>query len=944
MSETVKTKVIDIKTTGAKKAVDDLTSSFVPLSKQIKELKNELAQLEQGTAEYDRVAKQLADTQQKQIEVTEAAKYSNQDFGATMSNIAAVSAGVVGAINAVNSVMVMMGADSENAQEAMKNIQLTMAVVQGLSVFDKATHALDGLRRTFISTAAAAAKDTAAKTADTAATTAMTAANTKGATAVKGLGKAFKAMQASMGVWMLLITAIIAAVTALISHFKKAAEEARRASAEAHKFEGAISKATADAIVNYKLLQVSFVQAKKSGEDLTTWAKEHKNALSELNMENMTLNQLENAFIENSEAFLKALVARYRAEAKLNAVTEEYKENLKTVNDFYKQVAPQAKGAVSLKTKITILQDGEEVTKTYREWQQLRDKAQDVVNSLDESLDELVNDLTEANLEVKKFGVTTTTETKTATKSVKELREEFRALWKEIVNARFDNSQFINMFGGWYEEAKDSLLKIRKLIKIGGFGKYLSEDFRNALKGFQGELSNIKPYQVSIDFLFNKTSVESFNNKLEEEEEILYKYANGQLKMSEAELEKHKKKVEELKTTLDLMQKITDEVQRLAEQNAKRENTVIDLAKMREDFENAKEVWLSFRTDIANGNPFADINKSILKLETGLSRSNDELVALQSEYNTIQNQIANGNNTQYNTERLDELETLILEKEREIFEQESSLEEEHYNERMEQLKQMYEQEVAMEEQRLLELQLLQDKYGGGTEDYNAAVKRLEIQMQTFEEQKALTIQYYDELIAMQEENSELAIQLEMEKNNAIAQLEQQQKAKEIEIEKEKSQRKINIAKAYVSAYQNVMGGISDILGEVMSTMDESSEQYKALAVTQGIINTASGTLGAFMSGVNSGIPAPYNLILAAAMAATTAATGIIGIANIKKEQVGNLETSSAAVNVGSEYETMVYSQQTDLIESVGDQRVYVTESDISSTQNRVQVRENNASF
>ena len=237
----------------------------------------------------------------------------------------------------------------------------------------------------------------------------------------------------------------------------------------------------------------------------------------------------------------------------------------------------------------------------------------------------------------------------------------------------------------------------------------------------------------------------------------------------------------------------------------------------------------------------------------------------------ITNEINNGNNTQYNTERLNELETLILEKEREIFEQESQLEEEHYNERTTYLQQMYDQQMALEEQKLLELQLLQDKWGGGTEDYNAAMKRLEIQRDTFEEQKEITRQYYDELIAQQEENSALAIQLEMEKNAAITALEMEQQKKEIEIEKEKSQRKINIAKSYISAYQNVMGGISDVLGQVMSTMNESSEEYKQLAITQGIINTASGTLGAFMSGVNSGIPAPYNLILAGVMAATTLA-------------------------------------------------------------------------
>ncbi len=938
---TTKTKVIDIKTDGAKRAVDDLTSSFVPLRTQIKQLKDQLAQLEQGTVEYDRVAKQLADTQQRQIEITEAAKYSNQDFGQTMSNIAAVSAGVVGAINAVNSVMTMMGADSERAQEAMKNIQLTMAIIQGLSAFDTATKALNGLKVAFTTTAAAAAKDTAAKTADTAATTAMTAANTKGATAVKGLGKAFKAMQASMGVWLLIITAIVTAITALISHYKKAAEEARLAKAEAQKFEAAAADGAVSVIAKYTMLQASFVETKAKGEDLNKWAKQHRDRLDEIGMASMNVTQLEKAFIENSDAFIDALVRRYKAEWRLKAMGDEYAANLKHISNLEDKVAEQATGAVSTRTKISVFVDGEEVTKRYGEWLELANKARNENEKLINSIKEGIKEENNAIAAVNKFGTNFNTTTQTATKSVKELKAEFLALWKEIINAKFDNASFINLFGGWYDQSRNTLLKIRKLIQIGGFGKMLSEDFRNALKNV-GELNNLKPFQISIDFLFDEKAYENLNDQLMTEQELLYKYANGQLQVSEAELEKHKRKVDELKAQLDLVTKITDETMNLAKENQKRENAVIDLAKMREDFEKAKEVWLSFRTDVANGNPFADINKSIDELTNGLDRSKGELLALQSEYDKLTNEIANGNNTKYNTERLNELETLILEKEREIFEQESQLEEEHYNERTTYLQQMYDQQMALEEQKLLELQLLQDKYGGGTEDYNAAMKRLEIQRDTFEEQKEITRQYYDELIAQQEENSALAIQLEMEKNAAITALEMEQQKKEIEIEKEKSQRKINIAKSYISAYQNVMGGISDVLGQVMSTMDESSEQYKQLAITQGIINTASGTLGAFMSGVNSGIPAPYNLILAGVMAATTLATGLIGIENIRNEKTQGLTASAS--NVGSEYETTVYQQQAETLESVGDQRVYVTESDISSTQNRVQVREANATY
>ena len=140
--DTTKTKILNIQTGKAEKNVKSLKT-------QIRELKEQMAGLEKNTEAYDRTAKQLADLSQKQIEINEAAKYSNQDLGATLSNLTKVSAGVVGAISSINSVMVLMGADSEEAMEAMKTIQSLMAIIQGLSAIDTATKALKGLTVAF---------------------------------------------------------------------------------------------------------------------------------------------------------------------------------------------------------------------------------------------------------------------------------------------------------------------------------------------------------------------------------------------------------------------------------------------------------------------------------------------------------------------------------------------------------------------------------------------------------------------------------------------------------------------------------------------------------------------------------------------------------------------------------------------------------------------------
>ena len=129
----------------------------------------------------------------------------------------------------------------------------------------------------------------------------------------------------------------------------------------------------------------------------------------------------------------------------------------------------------------------------------------------------------------------------------------------------------------------------------------------------------------------------------------------------------------------------------------------------------------------------------------------------------------------------------------------------------------------------------------------------------------------------------------------------------------------------------------------MDKYDENSEQYKQLQVANSWITTLSGSLAAFMSGIQSGIPWPGNLILAGVLGASTFATGAAQINNMKGNNYSNALTSGAS-SVGSEYETEVYRQQTDMFSNVKDSKVYVLESEISSVQKRVEVREFNTMY
>ena len=147
--------------------------------------------------------------------------------------------------------------------------------------------------------------------------------------------------------------------------------------------------------------------------------------------------------------------------------------------------------------------------------------------------------------------------------------------------------------------------------------------------------------------------------------------------------------------------------------------------------------------------------------------------------------------------------------------------------------------------------------------------------------------------------------------------------------------------------------MSDILGSITDTMEQGTEEWKALKIVQATIDTIQGGIAGFMSGVNSGLPAPYNLILAAATAATVVATGIAEIAKIRNTKVskggsggGSVSAPSAsAVSVNATQVTPTRQVQTDEdIANLPDTKVYVLEEDITNAQKKVQVTNDNATY
>ena len=142
-------KVVEINTDPAKKSIKDLRKELI-------ELKNQMANLEEGGDEFLEIANKAGELKHQLDEINESVKGASADFGDMVGNITNVAAGITGAFQAVAGGLQAMGLESKAIDETIKSMQGLMAVTQGLSSIDTAIKSLDKLQHSIKGTTAAA--------------------------------------------------------------------------------------------------------------------------------------------------------------------------------------------------------------------------------------------------------------------------------------------------------------------------------------------------------------------------------------------------------------------------------------------------------------------------------------------------------------------------------------------------------------------------------------------------------------------------------------------------------------------------------------------------------------------------------------------------------------------------------------------------------------------
>ena len=935
---TTKTKIIDIDTSGAVKNVDQLTKSFVPLRQQIKQLRDQLAQLEVGSEEFNRISKELADLQQKNIEITEAAKYSNKDFGAVMSSLTKVSLGLAGGISAISASISLLGGDSEKIQKALAPLTLIMGTIQSFSAIDDGIKSLQGLKNAFsnLGQTASEANTTIEKTVNGVADSVDDLSKTgkKSTNVLKGVAGGFKkaalAVKSFIAANPLLsaLAATIAAISAAVVFLNKKMEENGRIAREEANLLSQVNTTYDEQNIRLNVLL-------KTAQDHNQSLEERKKATEALNKivpeYNSYIDESTGLFKANNEA-LKAYLSNLKQKLLLESYEGKIKEYLQEQLEIEEKINEiRATGMFFNTQRIKALE--EKKAQIEKDIDRLFGRISDL------DLTKALNDNKVTEPANKGATSKVVNSIKSVVDALKEMKKVANDAWNTAFDARTINrvakgieTEFTTLFDTIQSTMKKFDLaqvfteQFDDFINKGSNSKFF-DTFKNGLFGLDDVLKDTNVFDVIAKEAENLANeIEQINDKL------IGKTGNltaSETKLFEQQKKQKEQELESLNKRLEAYKKITEGVEKyrlaMIELSNETLNQEIEESKLNQQLGIQKK----YREELLNGNYFAESNRNIANQEAeieSLSRLNEKL---KERVKIIQS------DAELQLLFADELKNIneqILANERELANKQIELDVNKYNRRKEAAQLYYEELQLLIGEKTDELEKKNILQGLGTPSYNTELEKQKLVVETIQ----------NELFALEEARNQNLIAEEVY-NNRMLQLKAQLVEEEKKLDKSRVDSAISAVNTYVGVFNSVTSTIGSLLQTQMDKYDENSEEFKQLQVANGWLTTLSGSLSAFMSGFQSGIPFPGNLILATALGGMTFAAGAAQISNMQSGNYSNSLTSGAT-NVGSEYETTVYQQQAETLSNVKDSKVYVLENEISNVQRKVAVRENNVTY
>lgn len=289
---------INVDASNAQKSTDSFRSKVRELTEQMTKL--QLAGKE-NSAEYRALATELGKIKDAMSDTAAQARIMSDDYFKMQAAMEGLSVGV-NIFSSLTQVTALLGEDNEELAESLTKVQAAANLAN--SVF-QVTKALN--------------KDTALMTA------LLTVKEKLLTTATNNQTKAQIALNAAKLGAIGAITAVVAALTVMIAKYASAKNAVADLSKEIDK---QAAEHVGELISKVTILKDGWNQLGDSMEERKKYFEEHKKEIQEIDEGLDTMEEFENAIINNTEKFVEAQILRGKAEAAKSLITKKTQEML----------------------------------------------------------------------------------------------------------------------------------------------------------------------------------------------------------------------------------------------------------------------------------------------------------------------------------------------------------------------------------------------------------------------------------------------------------------------------------------------------------------------------------------------------------------------------------------------------------------------------------------
>lgn len=297
------------------------------LGQQIDNINNQLKELDGTIGNNQRLVGSYAEEFKKALGESDDATIRTRT---QLESVQKVTAGLANGYAAVQGAMTLLNIENENLQKAMVKVQSAMAIAQGVGGLKDL---VEGLSRGKVAFQGAL----------------------NGVKAFIGGLNGVKAAIIGTG-----IGALVVAVGLLIANWDKltkmfenmtAQERAARAMRELNAEVSKLANQTAaEKIVKVKELSNAYSQLGDNLKAKKQFVTDYKDELAKMGIEMNNVNDADEIFITNTDAYITAIMARAKADAARKKATEDYQKALDEIVDAEKEVEEAKRGVLIAET------------------------------------------------------------------------------------------------------------------------------------------------------------------------------------------------------------------------------------------------------------------------------------------------------------------------------------------------------------------------------------------------------------------------------------------------------------------------------------------------------------------------------------------------------------------------------------------------------------------